>query len=324
MTKKTKITLWSVGGAVVLIGGALVAASYYLFDMAVARDTNNFDIYAGEEEEEEAEDEFENIAELMERGEEWLSTQDAELLEQVTDDGLTLYGRYIANEEQTGKVALLLHGYRGESDQMGLAGAMYYEEGYDLFLPDARAHGESEGKYIGFGWPERIDQLNWLNKLIEEKGADQIVIHGESMGAATALMTAGEDALPQQVKAVIADSPYSSVDEELSHQMEQLFNIPSFPLLQMGSAITNIAAGYTFGEASASKQVESGTPPLFFIHGQEDELVPTHMSHDLYEKASTDLKEIWIVEGADHVGAKFAEPEDYEERVWSFINQHVE
>ncbi|AIC93566.1 alpha/beta hydrolase [Shouchella lehensis] len=320
MKKKTKRMLWSIGGVSVVLGGTLVAASYYLFTMAITRSTSNVDLYAGEGE---AKEELENIAVLMERGEQWLAQKEVERLEQQTYDGLTLYGRYIANKDQTGKLAFLLHGYRGDSSEMGLAGKMYEEEGYDLFLPDARAHGESEGNYIGFGWLERQDQLNWLNQLIAEKELKQIVIHGESMGASTALMVAGEKDLPKEVKVIIADSPYTAVDEELSHQMKNLFQIPSFPFLQMGSALSKRIVGYTFKEASALEQVKNETPPLLFIHGSSDDLVPTYMSRELYNTATTKEKEIWIANGAGHVGAKLTEPSVYYKHVWSFVNRYI-
>lgn len=34
---------------------------------------------------------------------------------------------------------------------------MFHQQGYNVLLPDARAHGQSQGKYIGYGWPERYD-----------------------------------------------------------------------------------------------------------------------------------------------------------------------
>lgn len=314
--------MWSGATVVFLIFGALIAASFYLFDIAIARDTDNFELYAGEKNGE-IDEELENIVELIEKGEQWISSQETEVLEQKTKDGLKLYGRYIENEASTGKLALLLHGYRGVSDQMGLAGALYSEQGFDLFIPDARAHGESEGDFIGFGWPERLDQINWLEKIIEEKGIEQVVIHGESMGAATALMTAGEKQLPTQVKAVVADSPYTSVADELSHQLESLFNVPSFPFIQLGSIITQLQAGYSFEEASAIDQVQRETPPLLLIHGDQDDLVPTYMSEELYTVATGEA-DLWIVSGADHVGAKFEKPEEYNERVLRFVSHYLE
>src|SRR5690625_1658138 len=112
---------------------------------------------------------------------------------------------------------------------MGKYAKIYYDLGFNILLPDARGHGESEGDYIGYGWHDRLDYLDWLTWLIEDKGADEIVVHGNSMGAALVLMLSGED-LPDEVKAIVADSGYSTVKAELAHQLKHIYNLPSFPL----------------------------------------------------------------------------------------------
>lgn len=78
-------------------------------------------------------------------------------------------------------------------------------------MPDARGHGRSEGDYIGFGWDERKDYLQWIDRVIKNDPASEIVLHGVSMGGATVMMTSGEK-LPENVKAFIEDCGYSSVN----------------------------------------------------------------------------------------------------------------
>ena len=74
-----------------------------------------------------------------------------------------------------------------------------------MLHPDARAHGESEGKYIGFGCLDRKDALKWIDWVIEHCGADvEILLHGISMGGATVLMASGMELSPQ-VKGIITD-----------------------------------------------------------------------------------------------------------------------
>ncbi|BDP53469.1 hypothetical protein EfmJHP35_13930 [Enterococcus faecium] len=76
---------------------------------------------------------------------------------------------------------------------------MFHDMGYNVLVPDARGHGKSEGDYIGFGWPERKDYVQWINKVLENNGKSQeIVLYGVSMGAATVMMTSGEK-LPDNV-----------------------------------------------------------------------------------------------------------------------------
>src|SRR5699024_8182928 len=107
------------------------------------------------------------------------------------------------------------------------------------------------------------------------------------------LMTSGEN-LPDEVKAIIADSSYSTVQEELVHQLKHIYNLPSFPPLNVTSMVTKVRAGYTFKEASAIDQVRKNTRPLFIIHGNNDDVVPTELGHQIYEAARGD-KESWIV-----------------------------
>ena len=67
------------------------------------------------------------------------------------------------------------------------------------------------------------------------------------MGAATVMMTSGEK-LPDNVKAIVEDCGYSTVNQELQYQLKELFNLPSFPLVNVTSGITKLRAGYFFGK----------------------------------------------------------------------------
>ena len=77
-------------------------------------------------------------------------------------------------------------------------------------MTDARAHGKSEGEYIGFGVLDRFDAKKWIDYAIERFGENvNIFLHGESMGGATVLMAGGLN-LPKNVKGIISDCPITS------------------------------------------------------------------------------------------------------------------
>ena len=78
----------------------------------------------------------------------------------------------------------------------------YNEKGWHVIAPDMRCQGESQGDFIGMGWTDRKDNLLWLDYILEQDPEAQIVIHGQSMGAACALMMTGDGELPDSVKAV--------------------------------------------------------------------------------------------------------------------------
>ena len=58
-----------------------------------------------------------------------------------------------------------------------------------MLLVDARAHGQSEGKFIGFGCKDRYDALKWIDWMIKKAGNGiRIVLMGNSMGGLGAYM----------------------------------------------------------------------------------------------------------------------------------------
>ncbi|WP_062109930.1 alpha/beta hydrolase [Bacillus niameyensis] len=311
---KKKLLIVSSSVVFVLLVGLIIAGNYF-YGQGVKRGTE-IELHreaVAVNAEASAEDQ-----QLLAEAKAWYNEQTPEQLELKSYDNLKLQAKFIKNEEETGKAVVLAHGFRNTGDDMGKLARFYYNQGFDILLPDARGHGDSEGDYIGYGWHERLDYVDWIQMLIDKYGATEIILHGNSMGAATVLMTSGEK-LPAEVKAIIADSGYSSVKAELQHQLKNIYHLPSFPLLNVTSVITKIRAGYTFEEASAIEQVKKNTLPLLIIHGDADDLVPTKMGYDLFDAASGE-KELWIVPGAGHTKAYDNHTEAYENRIKEFID----
>lgn len=255
---------------------------------------------------------------------EWVKDQPFEHLTLTSRDGLELSGYYLPASQPTDKLVILTHGYLGNGKQMGLYGQHYHNElGYDIFMPDARGHGKSEGNYYGFGWPDRLDLIDWTYLLVKKLGRDtKVVYHGLSMGAATVLMASGEEELPSQVQAIIADSPYQSVYQLFTYQMNRMFHLPAFPLLDSTSLLTKIRAGYSFREASAMTEVEKTDVPILYIHGEGDTFVPTEMAEELFQQTASHA-ELFLVPDANH-GESFAVAGDaYLEKVELFLDRMI-
>lgn len=310
---KRKVKL-SAGILIVLLTVALIFAGDYFYNQAVQRGTDvvlhsesaSLNVLASEE----------NQHHLQE-AKDWFDKQQPDILEAESDGGIKVKAQFIAQKVPNNKAVILVHGFRNTGEDMGKFAKFYYDQGFDVLLPDARGHGESGGDYIGFGWHDRLDTKMWVN-FLTEYGEQEIILHGNSMGAATVLMTSGEE-LPDEVKGIIADSSYSSVKEELAHQLKHIYNLPAFPLLNVTSLITNIRAGYTFGEASVVDQVQKNTLPLLIIHGDADDLVPTRMAQQIYDAAGGD-NELWIVPGAGHTKSYDNDTLEYEQQLQKFLD----
>lgn len=257
-------------------------------------------------------------------GQQWIAAQQIRELEMMSEDGLKLRGYWIASERAGGRTAIIAHGYTGKAKDMGAYAKLYHDRlGFNVLLPDARGHGQSEGSYIGFGWHERRDYLGWIQRVAEETdGEAQIVLHGVSMGGATVLMTAGET-LPPEVKAIVSDCAYTSVSAELAYQLRRMYRLPSFPFLQGASLVSRVKAGYFFGEASALRQVRKAKVPILFIHGDADTFVPYFMLDQLVQ-ACGGPKETFVVRGAGHGTSYDTDKAGYIGRVSRFIEQYTD
>lgn len=246
----------------------------------------------------------------------WLDESSEDVFLQ-SHDGLRLRAHYAAQEGH--KYAIVVHGYTGTGRSMASFGEAFFDRGFTVLLPDCRAHGDSEGQYIGMGWLDRLDVLSWIDWIIARDPQAEILLHGISMGAATVMMTSGE-ALPEQVRLVIADCGYTSVMDEFTAQLKEQFGLPAFPFLQVTSLVTRLRAGYWLGDADAQRQVAKSTLPVLFIHGQDDTFVPFWMMDRLYDAKTMGVKERLAVPGAAHGMAAAVDPEGY----WGAIDAFIE
>ncbi len=235
----------------------------------------------------------------------------------ISDDNLSLQATEFINNNSH-KFAILVHGYTQDKKDVFDLASHYYENGYTVITPDLRAHGQSDGKYIGMGWLDKNDILKWISFVIKDDSEAQIVLHGVSMGAATVMMTSGEN-LPQNVCAIIEDCGYTDVSAVFSSELYKRFKLPSFPIINCASLVSKIRAGYDFSEASCINQVKKSTTPILFIHGTDDNFIPVDMCHQVYD-AATCKKEKLIITGAGHTQCRFVEPDTYYSTVFNFIN----
>ncbi|MDR0732021.1 MAG: alpha/beta hydrolase [Treponema sp.] len=267
----------------------------------------------------------------------WLDTRIVEELWTESGDGLKLHALYVpavgtttgtAAQTTTGTAAngtadtaILVHGYSGDARQLASMARVFHDQfGMNVLLPDARGHGQSEGHYIGFGWPERLDMLVWMDQVRQRNPGTGIILFGVSMGASTVLMTSGEQ-VPPELKLIIADCGYTSVVDELSWQMKLRYRFSFPPLIRVVSRMTKRRAGYTFEEASALEQVKKSHVPTLFIHGEADTFVPFEMCGQLY-RACAAPKELYTVPGAEHGAAYSVDGEIYEQRLALFLEKY--
>ena len=226
--------------------------------------------------------------------------------------GKRLAGFYIPGAGQGRRVAFLVHGYRSEhAETAGMYYDYYRSRGFDLFCCDHEAHGESEGRLIGFASFEVADCLRWIDELRRRLGPDvQILLHGFSMGAATVLQMAPR--CPESVRAIVADSGFRDASLQLRGQLGAMY-----PIL---AALHRVLAGADLAKTDALRALEGAKLPILFVHGREDASVPFANGPALYE-GYRGPKAALFSDGVRHIETMHLRPGAYEEALDKLIGQ---
>lgn len=250
----------------------------------------------------------------------WLEKAESRRLTAMSADGYRLVANEFPADEDSHVWVLVLHGYTGWKEEMYPFARWYHEEGYHVIVPDLRCQGESEGDFIGMGWSDHFDCMLWIEYILEQDREAEIVIHGQSMGAATALMMTGMDKLPDNVIAVISDCAYTDAYSMFGEKIKEWFGLPAFPLVDSACLVLKLRGGYALKDASALQAVVESRVPILFIHGEDDAMINVQMTKDLFDAADC-YKELLIIEDAGHAQAQDKEPERYYGTIRAFLGK---
>lgn len=208
----------------------------------------------------------------METGMSWLREHPSEPVEIRSFDGLKLRGRLYRHPDARA-VLVACHGYRSNGVRDFASACRYYGgHAMSILLIDERACGESEGRFITFGIKESRDARDWCRFAETLFPGRPVVLAGISMGGAAVLMTA--DDLPESVAAILADCAFSSAWDELSYVARHYMARPAAWLLPGIELCCRLIGGFSLRERTAEKALQNTTKPVFFVHGEADELVP--------------------------------------------------
>ena len=233
-------------------------------------------------------------------------------------DGLKLHAKRFFPAENSNRWAILVHGYGRDGTFAYDYAEEYLKRGWNVLVPDLRASGESEGKFITMGALESRDIASWAEKIPPDA---KIVLHGVSMGAATVLLTASTQNI-QNLCAVVEDCGYSSAYDMFSAQLNKIFGLPEYPVMPCANFVCKFKTGVKISDAAPIDSIDNIKIPILFIHGDADGLVPFDMMTKLYDKA-TAPKEKFIVAGAGHADSKNKDPKAYFDKVFTFLEANL-
>lgn len=247
--------------------------------------------------------------------------------------GYQLCGTFIPAAENKGTV-IITHGlFQNRSTGLDYYG-IYQNIGYNVLLTDSRAHGESGGNSISWGYYEKHDLNTWVNWVKKHQPDSIIGIHGISMGASTAALHSEINQSTHNVAFYIIDSAYDDFSKLLKHQFSLLSRPNGTKLLQTAAYDISLAdvmifyiqaAAYyedriKFADISPLNAVKTSTTPMLFLHGDADTLIPKAMSIEL-ANALPASKNVRFFPEAPHASSIYKDRQTYRETIQDFINQ---
>lgn len=312
------------GAATTLFAAGLALSADRLFRFAL--DTNNpKSIFHRASPQDADKERLLNTGEAREAGA-WFS--EAKQPVSITSfDGLNLHG-WLFDPDCVNPLphlyAICCHGYTGEPAEMAKWAHRFAKLGFTVLVPAQRAHELSEGRYVGMGWLERNDLLAWIHLIVESDPDARILLHGNSMGAATVMMAAGDPRLPRNVVSAIEDSGYASVRMQFIDSARSMFHLPKLlaaMCVDAAGLVCKYRAGFDFSDASCVEQLKHTTIPMLFIHGAADTFVSPRFLDMIYGACSSLDREKLIVPDADHVMSSAVAPDVYWSKVEGFVKR---
>ncbi|MBO7403166.1 MAG: alpha/beta hydrolase [Lachnospiraceae bacterium] len=288
--------------------------AYYLYRMAITRKG----IKGGEEQLNEMQ---KKQLGMIDEARQWLETQATKDVGIISHDGLKLHAKFLPAENAV-RTVICAHGFRVTAlKDFGPMLRYYHENRTNVLMITERSHGASEGKYLCYGVMERFDIAGWAELINSSLVPEHlpIYLHGVSMGCATVVM-ASDIKLPGNVAGVIADCGFTSAWDEFAYIMKKNFKLPTFPVLNIADLICELTAGFEMGEVSTLDIMTRERYPMLFIHGANDDFVPTYMGVANYEKCVS-KKKLVLFEGAGHALSWTVDLDLYERSVAEFFEE---
>ena len=267
-------------------------------------------------------DDMDRLLEFNKTKQDWIQKQNNERITIKSHRGKTLVGYLTCPAAESNVFVVFAHGYHADHNGDPANFLQYYvEKGYNFLAMDHVSCGESEGNFAGFDYYEHKDYLLWIDYLTERFGNDiKIILHGVSMGGATVCKMINQ--VPPQVKLAVADCPYTSAFEEFEATVKSVgINRPK-PWVKAFNGINKLIAGYDLEDTEVRGSVLQAKVPMLFVHGGDDDFVPTRMGVELYNLCLTP-KELFIVDGAKHADSICVDEAGYHAKLDEFINKYL-
>jgi fermentation-respiration switch protein FrsA (DUF1100 family) len=214
------------------------------------------------------------------------------------------------------RCALLMHGVRADRRVMAGRAGFLRESGLTSLTVDLQAHGETPGDMITFGHREARDARNGVAYLRGRQGCRSVVVIGQSLGGAAALLGEG----PVAADAFVLESVYPTIEDAVANRLAMRFGSLgrlAAPLLYFQ---IQLRAGVGRDALRPQDAVRKLRVPVLIAGGTQDLQTPQEETRRLFD-AVPGKKTLWLVEGAGHEDLYAFDPVQYRAQLGEFLQR---
>ena len=209
-----------------------------------------------------------------------------------TNDNLKLHGWFLPAQGEVKGTVLFLHG-NAENISTHI-GSVYWlpARGFNVFLPDYRGYGKSEGAPSLAGSMADIESA--LAYVLQHKSVDakRVVVFAQSLGGSLSTYAIANSPNQKNIRALIIEGAFSDYRGIAQEKLSDFWL--TWPIQwPLSFIVDNRFSPIKF----INKINELQT---LFIHGDADKVVPVRHGRTLYEAANAP-KDLWIISGGQHI-----------------------
>ena len=228
------------------------------------------------------------------------------------------------------KTIIMVHGYgknrlQFEEETFPLIARLNREE-FNVMTFDLRGSGTSSGSVSTFGRNETEDVIAAI-KYLNQQSTEQIILMGFSTGASSILSALTQTPYRESIIGVIADSPYSTIDDYVDYVVGSSLWLPDIPFKPVVKFAVKKIAKVDSSMDIISKVTPIIPTPVLLIDGAQDTPSTydnTKLIYEMYKRKSPVQAHYWN-SGAEAFGESYLTTQDkYIDQVVEFSNECVE
>lgn len=227
-------------------------------------------------------------------------------------------------EQGSDTCIVLVHGAGGDRVSIYPLAEGYLQDGYDVIAIDQRGCGSNEDDRVTFGISEELDVEAMVAYARQTLGYDKVIVHGQSMGAQTAVIYAA-NVVPGEAEAadaVICDSPVPGMELMLRLMFgdgeEGAYSPVTNYLIGTSKAFMNTFERIDWDDADTIAVASEIEIPVLIIVSDRDEVCLPQYVEQIYGNITSEGSAILHVDSA-HIEGIIDDADGYMGSVGDFL-----